>query len=197
MKKSKLSIREIVMLVLLAALLIGLWYYLGFYKPLQEEIADLKVQSSAVDGELTTAMANLESMNKMQEELDAILARPKNEISEIAPYDNKEVVLSELNGILYGTDYSLTFAEPQIQDDGIVRRVVSMSFRCNNYEAAKNIVTALAQNQWRCLVGNLSLSSADNVMTDEVKVSATITFFESTELQADDAGEADATGEAK
>lgn len=189
MKRSKLSLRELAMLGVLAVLIIGLCYYLGFYKPLQEDIAELRAESAELDGEISTAMTNLSSIDKMQKELDEILARPKDEVSEIAPYDNKEVVLNELNAILYGTDYSLNFAEPEFQDDGIVRRVVSMSFRCNNYESAKGIITALARNQWRCLVGNLSVSSADNVMTDEVKVTATVTFFESTELGKDKAPE--------
>ena len=184
MKKARLSTRETVMLVLLAVMLLGLWYYMGFYTPLQEELSSLAVQSANLDNQIISANAKLQSMNKMQKELDEILARPENEITEIAPYDNKEVVLSELNGILYGTDYSLNFAEPQIQSDGTVRRVVTMSFRCNNYKTAKNIITALAQNHWRCLVGNLSVSSTDNVMSDEVQISVTITFFESTKLTA-------------
>lgn len=182
MKKAKLSVREIVLLVLLAVLLIGLWYYMGFYTPLQQELISLDAQSASLDNQILSATSKLQSMAAMQQELDEILARPENEITEIAPYDNKEVVLNELNGILYGTDYSLTFSDPQIQSDGTVRRVVTMTFQCDHYTMAKNIITALVHNQWRCLVGNLSISSSDNVMTDQVRVSATITFFESTKL---------------
>lgn len=182
MKKAKISTREIVMLLLLVAILVGVIYYMAFYTPLQKELADLSSQSAALDGQIQSATTKLQSMAAMQAELDEILSRPEDEITEIAPYDNKEVVLNELNGILYGTDYSLTFTDPQIQDDGTVRRVVSMSFTCSSYKTAKSIITALAQNQWRCLVGNLSVSSSDNIMTDEVSISATITFFESTNL---------------
>lgn len=191
MKNGKLSTREIAMLLILAVLVIGVWYYMGFYQPLQNELAGLNVQISGADSQISSATSKLQSMNKMQEELDAILAQPENEITEIAPYDNKEVVLNELNGILYGTeDYSLNFSDPEINDDGTVRRVVSMSFRCRSYENAKSIISALSNCRWRCLVGNLSISCGDNVMTDEVQISATITFFESTKLTAPTEGEA-------
>ena len=43
------------------------------------------------------------------------------EITEIAPYDNKEVVLNQLYGILGRTqDYSLSFTDPDVQEDGTV-----------------------------------------------------------------------------
>ena len=70
MKKSKLSVREFVMLALLLLLLLGLWYYLGFYKPLQQEITDLKAQNVALDAEVSEANTNLQSMDKMKEELE-------------------------------------------------------------------------------------------------------------------------------
>ena len=117
----------------------------------------------------------------MQAELDEIFARPKDEITEIAPFDNKEVVLSQLNGILQRSEeYSLNFAEPSIQDDGTVRRNVAMNFRCVDYKSAKSIIKSLTDSQWRCLVSNLSVSSSGDLMAGSVQVNATITFFEST-----------------
>lgn len=184
MKKSKLSTRDTILLVLLVIILIGAWYYMGFYTPLQEELNNLQGQVTSLDAQLLAASNKYKAMASMKAELEEILSRPENEITEIAPYDNKDVVFNELNGILYGTDYSLNFSDPQIQADGTVRRVVSMTFRCSNYKTAKNIITALAQNRWRCLVGNLAIDSGGDLMTDEVSVSVTITFFESTKLQA-------------
>lgn len=183
MKLTKLSTRELVLLALLLLIALGAWYYMGFLMPLQNDMIALESQYDSIRASASLAQQQINSMNKKKAELDAILSESNGEPTEIAPYDNKEIVLNELNAILYGTDYTLTFAEPDIQEDGIVRRVVSMNFRCNNYENAKEIVTALAGNRWRCLVGNLSMSSTDNLMTDEVQVAATITFFESTKLE--------------
>lgn len=183
MKKSKISTRELIMLVLLMVLIIGVAYYMGFYTPLQQELADLESQSAAVDAQVNAATAKIASMDTMQRELDEIFARPADEITEIAPYDNKEVVLSQLNGILQRSEnYNLSFADPTIQADGIVRRNVSMTFSCPDYDSAKSIIQELNDCQWRCLVSNLSISGGGDIMSGSVQVSATITFFESTNL---------------
>ena len=183
MKNTKLSGREIVMLVFLVVLVTGLAYYMAFYTPLQEELASIDSQCYSIDAQISNSSAKIASMDKMQAELDEIFARPENEITEIAPYDNKEVVLNQLNGILQRSEeYNLSFADPAIQNDGTVRRNVSMSFRCSDYESAKSIIKDLNECQWRCLVSNLSISGQGDIMEGAVQVSATITFFESTNL---------------
>lgn len=184
MKKStKLSGRDIFLVVILLALLAGLGYYMGFYTPLQNEIDSINSQIQNTDAQITAASGKIARMDVMQAELDEIFARPKNEISEIAPYDNKEVVLNQLNGILQASlEYNLNFATPTIQDDGTVRRNVSMTFRCADYASAKQIIKNLTESQWRCMVSNLALASEADIMDGEVSVNATITFFESTNL---------------
>ena len=183
MKKSKLSARESLMLVFLVVLLIGVGYYMGFYTPLQNELASIATQCSNIDTQITTSMAKIGRMDEMQAELDEILSRPADEITEIAPYDNKEVVLNQLYGILgQAQDYSLNFTDPTVEKGGTVRRNISMSFRCADYDSAKAIIRDLTDSQWRCLVSNLSLSGGGDIMEGEVQVNATITFFESTNL---------------
>lgn len=184
MKKSKLSLRETIMLVFLVVLLIGVGYYMFFYTPLQDEMNSLAVQSSECDNAIAGSMAKLKKMDEMQAELDEIFARPADEITEIAPYDNKEVVLNQLYGILGRTsDYSLNFTDPQVQPDGTVRRNISMSFHCESYEAAKDVIRDLTDSQWRCLVSNLAITCDEgDMMTMGVNVTATITFFEHTGL---------------
>ncbi len=184
MKKSKLTPRESAMLVFLLVLLIGVGYYLGFYVPMQEELASISSQSNDLDNQMTTAVAKVGKMNQMQAELDEILSRPADQLTEIAPYDNKEVVLNQLYGILGQTeDYSLSFTDPDVQSDGTVRRNISMTFHCADYEAAKAVISDLTSSHWRCLVSNLSITSDDgNMLEDGVTVTATITFFEHTGL---------------
>jgi len=182
-KSSKLSSRDITMLALLVVLLIGVIYYMGFYKPLQQDLANISGQVAEVDGQINAVAAKVSRMDIMQAELDEILAMPEDEISEIAPYDNKEVVLRQLNGILQASqEYSLNFAEPSIQDDGTVRRNVTMNFSCADFDSAKKIIRDLTKSRWRCMVSNLSISGSGNIMEGDVQVNATITFFESTNL---------------
>ena len=183
MKKSKISTRDILMLVLMVVLIVGVSYYMGFYTPLQQELADLDAQAAAVDAQINSVTAKITSMDAMQKELDEIFARPAEEITEIAPYDNKEVVLNQLNGILQRSEnYNLSFADPTIEADGTVRRNVSMSFSCPDYESAKSIIEDLSNCQWRCLVSNLAIAGGGDIMDGGVQVSATITFFESVNL---------------
>ncbi len=185
MKKGKLSFKEIMMICLLVVLLIGVGYYMLFYAPLQQELSSIRNAASDVDAQTTTAIAKLGRMKTMQEELDEILARPAGELTEIAPYDNKEVVMNQLHAILASqTEYfSLNHAEPKIGDDGTVRRNITMSFGCKDYASAKRVIHDLTNSQWRCLVSNLVISgNGGNVMGNTVSVSATITFFEHTAL---------------
>ena len=182
--KKKLTGRETVMVLFLVVLLIGLGYYMGFYTPLQEELASISSQCNDIDSQITTAMGKVSQMDTMQAELDEIFARPADEITEIAPYDNKEVVLTQLYGILgRAQSYSLDFTDPSVGDDGTVRRNISMNFTCDNYNAAKAIIRDLTDSQWRCLVSNLAIvAGGEDLMKDPVTVNATITFFEHTGL---------------
>ena len=184
MKNKKLSARELVLVIILAVLLIGVCYYMFYYTPLQNELQDISNQSAEVDSQISVASAKLGSMSAMQEELDEVFARPESEITEIAPYDNAKVVMSELNGILgHSKNYKLTFTDPVIEDDGTVRRTVSMNFKCDNYSSAKQIIGNLSSSRWRCLMKNVSVGAEENIRAEEVNCSATIVFFESTKLE--------------
>ncbi len=185
MKKSKLTAREGFMLLALVVLIIGVVYYMGFYTPLQAELTSIANQTVDTEMQITTAEAKVARMDGMQAELDEILSRPESEITEIAPYDNKEVVLNQLNGILSRTvNYSLNFTDPSVGENGTVRRNISMTFQCESYEAAKAVIEDLTDSQWRCLVSNLSIVAEEaDLMANPVTVSATITFFEHTGLK--------------
>jgi len=182
-RKSGMSGRDIFMVVFLVLLLGGVAYYLGFYKPMVQEMSQVNAAIWDTEDQINVSVGKVARMEVMQAELDEIFSRPQEEITEIAPYDNKEVVLNELNGILQASEgYNLTFAEPNIQDNGAVRRNVTMNFTCADYESAKTIIENLNRNHWRCMVSNLSVLGSGDIMEDGVTVSATITFFESTKL---------------
>jgi len=184
MKKSGLSRRDAVMLVFLVALVISVVYYMGFYTPLQNEMNTIARQADELDNSINAVSAQLSRMDAMQAELDEIFQKPSNEITEIAPYDNKEVVLNQLYGILSQTqDYSLDFTDPAIGADGTVRRNISLTFTCATYPAAKAVLTDLTESHWRCLISNLKIDAAEgSLVNDAVSVTVTMTFFEHTGL---------------
>lgn len=207
MKMNKMGNREIAMLIFMVLILVSVLYYMGFYKPTQEEMASLATQSVELDDQINAATMKVGKMKQMQQELDVILAQPKFQITEIAPYDNKDVVLNMLNGVLGRTDdYSLSFTDPAVNGDGTVRRNVTMSFNSESYEAAKVVIRDFTKSKWRCMVSNLTFDASGsdaraekvlvfdkddaeieedddrNIMQDEIAVTTTITFFESTKL---------------
>lgn len=207
MKRSKLTSREIWMLAFLAVLLVGIIYYLGFYMPMQQEMLRISTESAEADTMIDESLHKASDMKKMETELEVILAQPKDKITEIAPYDNKEVVLANLNGILSRTlEYSLSFEDPVVGTDGTVRRNISMNFSCETYDAAKAVIQDLTRSKWRCLVTDCSLAADEskykemlaededgdgdleyeevkgNLMVHPVDVDMTICFFESNKL---------------
>ena len=48
MKMAKLSARDIAMIVFVALILVSVLYYMGFYKPYQEELASLSTQTATI-----------------------------------------------------------------------------------------------------------------------------------------------------
>ena len=176
MKMTKITSKEITAMVVVVFLVAGIIYYLAFYKPMQKDLTDLAAQSVELDNQIAEATAKAANKKKMQQEIDEILSQPKTEITEIAPYDNKEVVFNMLNGILMRTvDYSLNFADPDIQADGFVRRNVSMSFNCASYEEAKAVIQDLTKSNWRCLVSNCNIVGLDSMqIVDEDGETVTI-----------------------
>ena len=188
----KLSSREVFMLIILVVLVVGSCWYMFFYTPLQNEILDIQAKSAQLDTDIATAAAKAAKMKSMQEEVDAILARPADEITEIAPYDNATVVIAQLNGILSASEeYNLTFRDVAVNSDGTVRRVINMTFLCESYASARSIVDALSGSHWRCIVNSVNMSvptkeidrdDVPNIMKYPVEVTAQVTFFESKNL---------------
>ena len=188
----KLSSREVFMLIILVVLVVGSCWYMFFYTPLQNEILDIQAKSAQLDTDIATAATKAAKMKSMQEEVDAILARPADEITEIAPYDNATVVIAQLNGILSASEeYNLTFRDVAVNSDGTVRRVINMTFLCESYASARSIVDALSGSHWRCIVNSVNMSvpkkeierdDVPNIMKYPVEVTAQVTFFESKNL---------------
>ena len=181
MKKNKFSPRDMILLVFLFVLIIGVVYYMAFYTPLQQELSSLAEQSATTEAQITSATGRLTEMNNMKQELERLKAEAEanQSTSSLAPFDNRDNVLHLLNILLSNTQYNLSFSEPALSPDGIVRRNVGMSFSCETYEDAKLILSSLATCPWRCMISNLTISGSEDLYESPVSVNATITFFES------------------
>ncbi len=186
MKKKALSTTEVILIVFLIVLAVGAAWYLFFFKPVQSDIASLKNQTGDMQAAVEVEAAKLAKMDARKAELDAIFAENPNP-SEIAPYDNVQNVMNQLNDILAkANQYNLSFSNPTTDKSGIVRRTVTMSLTANSYEDAKAIMLACEQNHWRCIINTMSMTGSNtssSLVSGDVSLSAVIVFFESVNLK--------------
>ena len=113
-------------------------------------------------------------MNMMQKELDAIKSGDMSNIKELPPYDNSRNVMNSLSVILANaTQYDVSFSGVS-EDDGIVRRDITLSYNCNSYDAAKAILTQIYDGDYRCLIKDLHITQSSGVWNVNVQ----ITYFE-------------------
>ena len=109
---------------LISAALLALWYF-GFRLPLDRELAELSAQSAALEAQIAEGAGAAALMNAME----VALASADPDAPQVAPYDNLEGILAQLNAALPSADrYSLRFSDPAISSDGAVRRSVGCNF---------------------------------------------------------------------
>jgi len=170
----KISLRNALLLLAAAAL----WYF-GFFLPLQGNLSDIAAQTAALETQISEGAGAAAAMNAMEAALSA--ARP--DAPAVAPYDNLEGVLAQLNAALEGaSEYSLRFSDPVTGKDGSVRRSLVLQFSCGSFIQAREILSALTAGPWLCSISGLTLQAPTGLDSGPLTGSATITFYESTQI---------------
>lgn len=187
MMKRSLRKSEIVLILILTALLLGLIYYQFVYKYFN----DAKERYNTDDLALQIEQEQLTQKNiqDMQAEIEE---NKGNETGEVATYDNLKNEINALNDIFADAD-SFNFGFDQATANGTaVRRVINASFTAADYKTAKQIIQNLHDCKYRCLITDVSITSAGpqnvdetqtsdqqpNLNSDKINVSLTVTFFE-------------------
>ena len=183
MKNSKLSTKEIVLLIILAVLVVGACYYFFFLTPHSEAMTTIENQSADLDTQIEAAQLQVATLQSKQEEIEKIMADPN--ATEIAPYDNEKEVMKQLNSVLRGKciEYNISFSDPVIDENGLVRRNVQLSFRTLTYGEAKNILKKLSESHWRCILTNISVDCGAGEVETQSNVTVNLTFYESTNIE--------------
>lgn len=156
MRAYKFSRREKAMLVILVMLLLVALWYLLVYQPVQTRITDAGDETAEAQSEVVVLQAQQAKMQSMQAELDRVKAG--GTVTPLPDYDNQSNVLDELSSALTGLTYNVSFADPETDDSGIVRRSVALTFSCGDYASAKRIVNVIASSRYRNQVQSLSIS---------------------------------------
>ena len=169
---NKISKREKIMLAALLVLIVGCIYYLFFLTPNLEQQAKLKDEITALDDQVIMAQARVTHMNKMKNDLKAIKEENKD-IKEVPAFDNSKKLMESLNLTLsQAVQYTLAFTGTE-ETDGIVRRNVSLTYECKDYDDVRAILQNISNGKYPCVLRDVAISY------DELYgVSATVTYFE-------------------
>lgn len=171
--------REKALLLVLTFMLIGLGYLKLIHEPVQTALLEAQNRQANAEDVLVVEQARLEQMRAMEKELEALKAGGTIEDAELPYYDNIENVMVQLNAILTpAQQYSLTFAEPQQDEDGLVSRPIQMNFTAGSYQTARTIMNDLYHCWYRCSISNISVTGQEDVSQGDVSVSLTATFYE-------------------
>ena len=174
--KRKLTPREWMLLGVLFILAAVAGYIMLFYRPTTDARDAALAEAESCRSQTETAQIRLEDKRRMERELDEIFARDPNPLG-LPDYDNLQPVMVELNSILAATqNYSLSFATVDASQN-IVRREISISYTCNSYATAKNVLQRLHDSAFRCMLNNVSISRSRDV-NGTTSVSGSIVFFE-------------------
>ena len=178
----KLKRREITIIFVLTAVLLGLIYYQFIYKAVKQ--AETDYDTTELDTEILTEQTKMANKLQMEAEIEA---NKGNETGVIATYDSIKGELNALNDILADAEtFNLSFDQPTATDDA-VRRVVAVSFTAADYNTAKTILTNLRDCSYRCLIGDVSMttttlsgssSTSQDLSSSAVAVDLTVTFYE-------------------
>lgn len=175
--KRQFSLRERVLMVILALLLLACVYYILVEKPVQDTLMSASQRQSEAESQLTVASAQLKRMNQMQSALEQL---GQSAQADVPDYDNVKNVVELLNRAMSMTDeYNLTF-QPVTTEGAIARRAIQMDFRCDNYATAKQVMQTLLDSGYRCRITamNVTCAQGSDISRDEVTVSAGVTFYE-------------------
>lgn len=172
--KKRLSAREKILLLILVLMALIAVYYYTFYLPTTEKITYYENEAILVDDQIIMAEAQIMKLNMMEKELADIKSGDMTNIKELPPYDNSRNVMNSLSLILANaTQYDVSFSGVS-EEDGIVRRDITLNYNCNSYDSAKNILSQIYNGDYRCLMKDLHITQSSGTWNVNVQ----ITYFE-------------------
>ncbi len=175
--KRQFSLRERILMIILAILLVACVYYILVEKPVQDTLLDASQRQSEAESQMMIASAQLQKMHQMQDALEKL---EQSAQADVPDYDNAKNVLELLKRAMAQTnEFKLNF-QPVTTEGAIARRTIQMNFRCDSYAAAKQVLQTLLDSNYRCRITSMSVTCGQNgdITQQEVSVQATVTFYE-------------------
>lgn len=175
------SMREKVMLAVLAFVVIGILWYQFVFMNIQNQITTINAQIASAQDELVIAQSQAAALQQMQAKIDEYQAQGVKAIT-MPDFDNTQNLMAYLNSVLSGTrGYSMSFEDPTMsEEDNMVHRSGTITFSSTSYEEARSVVESIAHGPYPChidamgiadsSVGSTSSSSNDSPVTTNLQV---------------------------
>lgn len=179
-----LSKREKALILLLVVVLVVIAWFMLVFQRTNDELVVIEGEIANVQSEMAVneaRIAQIESMKAVIAEHEKAGEKPL----EVPDYDNMKPLMVELNNVLAAADtYAISFDDISVDSaSGYVERGVKIEFGCESYDAAKVIVSALADGKFPCVIDSVSIS--DNTVGglsrssgSNVSVSLKMTYLE-------------------
>ncbi|MEG0755675.1 MAG: hypothetical protein RR450_04710, partial [Oscillospiraceae bacterium] len=161
-------------------ILLGAFYYFVVFQPISARMSELNILSD-------TAKTNLESMN-MRATKFALMTGEMEELrannQPVAVFDNQKPVIETLNGILASSQqFNISFNTTINEEATMVRRTADISFTCQGYNSASQIIEKLKAVPFRCQINAVMIGCTEvdatlgtsNVLTDTVSGTVSMT----------------------
>ena len=188
------TMREKILLLALAVLIIGIGYYKFIDEPVRSTIANAKAEEANLQVELEAVQAKVAALKKMEFQLENMTSSDKDYMPS---YNNRKAEIKQLNDILQNAQsYSVTF-DSITREGNQIRRNFTLQFTTNRYTSAESILDRLDDGPYRCKLNEvLCTPERGNVHNGEISVSAVATFYETVVGCTDEAGLPAETSEA-
>lgn len=171
--KKQLTPREKVLMIILTVLMAVCAYYYAFHVPTTQQVITLIEEAATVDEQIIVVDAQVAKMNEMKAELDVIASGEMGEVKELPQYDNSANVMNSLSVILQSaSEYEVNFSSVE-EEESTIRRHISLSYDCSNYETAKSILTQIYESDYRSLIKDVTIN-----VDGEYHVSIDLTYYE-------------------
>jgi Tfp pilus assembly protein PilN len=168
----KFTKSETTLLIFLAVILVGLLYYKFIFLTTADMIRESKAKAETLQTQVDLANTKLANLEKMESEVNDLIKT--KQASKMESYNSSKEEVIFLHHVLADVpDYAINFSDVTRNGDQI-RRIFSLQFKTDSYKNAEVIVNSLSNGQYRCLVDDISCSTAE----DGIHVSLTATFFE-------------------
>lgn len=187
-KKQKFSTAGYVMVALLIVAIFGIPYYFFVHKPVTEGITRSQEIVDQCDTDMAILTAKKVKMNRMQNEIDERKADPN--VATVQIYDNQSEVMDFLYDVLLKRTTELNIEQNVAypHDGYVVRRTMSITFKCGSYLAATDIVNKLEASKFLNQITVMAITPVNKtvpgtsdlraVTTGQVEVNLSIVFFE-------------------